>query len=140
MADRRIVASGTTRVFGVGIKTTYTPAPRLYLRNVTAPYRIAMVPTGGMVILNWGDELKEFDVEVARLSYATLAREVTQRIATVGGDINWIPTKVGLYAFRVRERWPTAGPWIDSLDSPADGARGWIVQSYLAPVSGGGID
>jgi hypothetical protein len=140
VANHKITASGTTRVEGVGNRTVYTraaPAPRLLPVNTPLAYNVISVATGSPFTFAWPDlDGAVFDVEVRRLSSSSLAPVQTMTVQMPGHSLVWTPTKVALYSFRVRAN---PGPWIDSMDHSADGARGWIVQTYLAPVSGGGI-
>lgn len=153
MANHRIRASAATRVVGVGIRTIYMAAPRprgltlaIDPARVQHPHDIIYAATGDTIRVMWEmtPPAQVYEVQVYRVSMGdgTLpslihAAEVTAPM------LNWRPPRAGLYSIRVRARvdeqltgWVTSNEPVISANGAS---RGWLIQVYLAPVSGGGI-
>lgn len=146
MANHKIIASGTTRVIGVGIKTAYIPAPKpsglsaLPGRREDADWIHA--PSGSVIRLLWQmtPPADQYEVEVLRLRNSDGGVESRTASVTVTAPfVNWNALKAGLYLVRVRA---AESAWVNSKDPVIDGdgaSRGWLLHVYLAPVSGGGV-
>lgn len=152
MANHRIRASSTTRIFGVGIKTVYMPAPRpTHLSTNQASTKVTAADlvhasTGLPLRIGWQmtPMAESFEVQLFKVRPSDLGLALAQVAIITAPFFNWTPTMAGLYVAWVRARinGEFTG-WVKSDEPVIDGNganRGWLIHAYLAPVSGGGIN
>lgn len=150
MANYKIIASGVTRIFGVGIKTLYLPAPRPVdfvpqAEGTTTIASMIHMATGHMARFHWQMPVAadQFEVQVYKVRPSDLGQALVRSSIVTAPLFTWTPAKVGIYAIWVRAKVNgTFTGWVKS-DEPVitgDGASpGWLINTYLAPISGGGI-